>query len=43
MKKLYFIAALALASVTANAQKTLSLSTYSGTDITKYDNQTMNV
>lgn len=43
MRKLYFIAALALASVSANAQKTLSLSTYAGTDISKYDNQTMNV
>jgi len=43
MKKLFFIAALALGCVTASAQKTLSLSTYSGTDLTKYDNKTMNV
>lgn len=43
MRKLYFIAALALASVTANAQKSLSLSTYTGTDIAQYDNQVMNV
>lgn len=43
MKKLFFIAALALGCVTASAQKTLSLSTYSGTDLQKYDNKTMNV
>jgi len=43
MKKIFFIAALALGCMTANAQKTLSLSTYNGTDLERYDNKTMNV
>ncbi len=43
MKKLYVIAALALATLTANAQQKLYLSTYSGTNIEKYDGKTCNV
>lgn len=42
MKKLYILAALAISSLAANAQS-LTLSTYSGTDVAKYNNQTMNV
>lgn len=43
MKKFYIIAAMALASATASAQQTLSLSTYAGTNIAKYDGQIKNV
>ncbi len=43
MKRLYFIAALALATLTANAQQKLYLSTYSGTNVEKYDGKTCNV
>lgn len=43
MKKLLLMAALALGCMSASAQKTLTLSTYKGTDIEKYDGQTMNV
>lgn len=34
---------LAIASLTANAQTTISLSTYKGTDLAKYDKQILNV
>lgn len=43
MKKIYTIAMLAIASLTANAQSSLILSTYKGTDLAKYNNQVMNV
>jgi len=43
MKKIYLIAALALSAVAAKAQQTLSLSTYSGTNLEKYDGQALNV
>ena len=43
MKKLLLMAALALGCLSASAQKTLTLSTYKGTDVEKYDGQTMNV
>ena len=43
MKKLLLIAALALGCMSASAQQTLTLSTYKGTDLTKYDGQTVNV
>lgn len=43
MKKLYFIAALAVSALTANAQGTLNLSTYSGTNLEKYDGKALNV
>ena len=37
------MAALALGCISASAQKNLTLSTYQGTDLEKYDGQTMNV
>lgn len=40
MKRLYLIAALALATLTASAQQRLYLSTYKGTDVTKLDGKT---
>lgn len=43
MKKFYTIAALALSSLAANAQQTLNLSTYLGTDLTNYDKKTVAV
>jgi len=43
MKKLLLMGALALSCMSASAQKTLTLSTYQGTDLTKYDGQTLNV
>jgi hypothetical protein len=43
MKKFYFIAAMAVASLTANAQEKLNLSTYNGTNIEKYDGKICNV
>ena len=43
MKKFYFIAALAVSALTANAQGTLNLSTYSGTNLEKYDGKALNV
>ena len=43
MKKLLLMAALALGCMSASAQNTLTLSTYKGTDVTKYDGQTMDV
>lgn len=43
MKKFYIIAAMALATLTASAQKTLSISTYQGTNVSQYDGQTLNV
>jgi len=43
MKKFYLIAALALATLTAGAQQRLYLSTYDGTDLTRYDGETCNV
>ena len=43
MKKLLLMAALALGCISASAQQTLTLSTYKGTDLSKYDGQTMNV
>ena len=43
MKKLLLLAAFALGCISASAQKTLTLSTYKGTDLAKYDGQTLNV
>ena len=43
MKKLYLIAAMALATMTASAQQKLYLSTYSGTNVEKYDGKDCNV
>ncbi len=43
MKKLLLMAAFAIGCISASAQQTLTLSTYKGTDLTKYDGQTMNV
>lgn len=43
MKKLLLMAALALGCISASAQNKLTLSTYQGTDLTKYDGQTMDV
>jgi hypothetical protein len=43
MKKLYIIAALAVATLTANAQESLTLSTYNGTNVEKYDGKICNV
>lgn len=43
MKKFYIMAVMALASLTASAQQTLTLSTYAGTDISKYDGLRKNV
>lgn len=42
MKKLLTIAAVLISALSANAQS-VSLSTYAGTDIAKYDNQVLNV
>lgn len=39
MKKFYFLAMMAFATLTASAQQTLTLSTYAGTDVSKYDGQ----
>lgn len=43
MKKFYFIAALTLASFAANAQEKLTISTYNGTNVEKYDGKVCNV
>lgn len=43
MKRLYFIAALAVATLAANAQEKLMLSTYNGTNLEKYDGKICNV
>jgi len=43
MKKLLLIAMMAVASITASAQQTLNISTYTGTDMAKYDGMTKNV
>jgi len=43
MKKFYFIAAMALATLAAQAQEKFTLSTYSGTNIEKYDGKVCNV
>lgn len=43
MKKLYLIAAMAVASLGMQAQTKLYLSTYNGTNIAKYDGQVCNV
>lgn len=43
MKKLFLIAALALVTLTVSAQQRLYLSTYKGTDVTKFDGKTCNV
>lgn len=43
MKKFYLIAAMAVATLTANAQEKLTLSTYNGTNITKFDGKVCNV
>lgn len=43
MKKLLLMAAFALGCISASAQQTLTLSTYKGTDLAKYDGQTLNV
>ena len=43
MKKFYLIAALAVSALAANAQTTLTLSTYSGTNLEKYSGKALNV
>ena len=43
MKKLLLVAALALGCISASAQQRLTLSTYMGTDLAKYEGQTLNV
>jgi len=43
MKKILLIAALAISALSASAQSKMTLSTYSGTDITKYDGKVMDV
>ena len=43
MKKIYMIAALAVAILSANAQEKLTLSTYNGTNLEKYDGKICNV
>ena len=43
MKKLLLIAAVVLGCTTASAQKTLNLSTYSGTNLSQYDGKTLNI
>ena len=43
MKKLFLAAAFALACIGINAQGNLTLSTYKGTDLTKYTGKTLNV
>ena len=43
MKKLLLMAALALSCIGASAQQKLTLSTYAGTDLAKYDGQTLDV
>ncbi|MBP5375177.1 MAG: hypothetical protein J6Y38_02460 [Bacteroidaceae bacterium] len=43
MKKLLLMTAFALGCISMSAQKSLTLSTYQGTDLAKYDGQTMNV
>ena len=43
MKKLLLMAAFALGCISASAQQTLTLSTYKGTDLSKYDGQTLDV
>ncbi|MCR5312365.1 MAG: hypothetical protein K6E54_01715 [Bacteroidaceae bacterium] len=43
MKKFYIMAAFALSCLAGNAQEKLTLSTYNGTNITKYANKTMDV
>lgn len=43
MKKFYLIAALTVATLTANAQQKLYLSTYNGTNLEKYDGKTCDI
>lgn len=43
MKKFYLIALMAAATLSANAQQKLNLSTYSGTDLARYDGKTCDV
>lgn len=43
MKKLYLIAAMAIATISGNAQEKLMLSTYNGTNVEKYDGKICNV
>lgn len=43
MKKLLFLATIALTNICVKAQTTLTLSTYSGTDLTKYAGKTLNI
>lgn len=43
MKRFYIIAALAVATLAANAQEKLTLSTYNGTNLEKYDGKICNV
>lgn len=43
MKKFLLMAAFALGCMSASAQQTLTLSTYKGTDLSKYEGQTLNV
>ena len=43
MKKFYFIVALTMASLGANAQEKVTISTYNGTNVEKFDGQVCNV
>lgn len=43
MKKFYFIVALTMASLGANAQEKVTISTYNGTSVEKFDGQVCNV
>jgi hypothetical protein len=43
MKKIYFIAALAMATMTANAQERLTISTFNGTNVEKFDGKICDV
>ena len=43
MKKIYLIAAMAIMSLAASAQQTLNISTYNGTNLSRFDGQECNV
>jgi hypothetical protein len=43
MKKIYLIAAMAVMSLAASAQQTLNISTYNGTNLSRFDGQECNV
>lgn len=43
MKKFYLLAVMAVISLSVSAQQTLNISTYSGSDLTKYEGLTKNV